>query len=586
MRSKSKAYDMAAFLAVMVIVVAACGPAAQRTGERGDRGSQAVTGLAPDEIPKAEYYLSRWKNEAPKYGGVLQNTSPLIAPSLDQISEGTGGTQSIVLMVYNSLLEYHYKPNDTMGFPSDIRPGLAERWEVSKDGLTYTFYLRKGAKFHDGVEFSSADAKFSIQRMMTPPPKTPSLRGGWYSQLVEKMETPDKYTFVVKLKDIDAAFIGKIAAGYTPMMPKHVLEPFNARITDEHLDKVIGTGPFRLVKGKREVSWHHEKNQDYWKKDSEGRQLPYLDGMDTYMLIEEASRVAAFESGQLDTFGVSGQLAEEQKVKIINRMGDKVAEYKAAGVGGLGNYMYFNVSRKPYDDARVRKAITLGINWRVVEKVASLGNSCVGGYMPPQGNWGISCEKVAKMKGYGAATDADKVEAKRILAEAGYPNGFEATMLLGYGASTDQLAQIYQPMLAEIGIKVNFRPLERTAYYSAMTTADFEMNPMGAIAAIDDPNDHLGTWVICAGGRNYGKYCDPKTEDLFKQQAREMDQEKRKKLFRDLEIYLLEQSPLVNSWATGTAYGFLSRSYVKGWLPMGGWHTQQLWDTAWLDKQG
>ncbi len=567
-------------IVIAVLLITACAPAQTKDSQSKGGGSDAAVAV---EIPKAGVHLSKWESDTPKPGGRLQRATGAVAPSLDLIAEGTLGTWGPISPAYNSLLEYHYKADDKMGFPSDIRPGLAERWEISKDGKTYTFYLRKGVKFHDGVEFTSQDAKFSLQRMMTPPPKTPSLRAGWYTEVVEKTETPDQYTFVVTLKEVDAAFTKKIAAGYTPMVPKHILEPFNSRITDSNIDKVVGTGPYKLIKGKREVSWHLDKNNDYWKKDAGGRQLPYLEGIDNYVMIEEAAAGAAFESGQLDTT-VDAQLSDERLQEILHRMGDKVAEYKQASVGGLGGVLYFNVNRKPYDDLRVRKAIMMSIDWRGIEKVVYQGRSCIGGYMPPQGEWGISCGEVAKMKGYGSATDADKAEAKKLLAEAGYPNGFEANMLMGYGPTNDQLHQMYQPMLAEIGIKVNLRPLERTAYYNAMTTGDFEMNSMGAIASIDDPNDHIVTWVICAGGRNYGQFCDPKVEEMFKAQAREMDFEKRKKLYRDLELYLLEQSPLVNSWNTGLGIGILNRTYLKGWLPMGGRHTQQLWDTAWIDK--
>ena len=578
-------YGRSTSISIVVIFVGAlllmaCAPGATRTG---DRNAETSKPEPLTSIPTANHYLAIWVKDTPKHGGVLQRSEGNVAPSLDLIAEGTSGSHTPVMLVYNSLLEYHYKPDDKMGFPTDIRPGLAERWEVSKDGLTYTFHLRKGVKFHDGKEFTSADAKYSIERIMKPPPRTPSLRSGWYTEVVDRMETPDPYSFEIRLKDIDAAFISKIAAGYTPMVPKHILEPFNARITDEHVDKVVGTGPFRMVKGKREVSWHHEKFKDYWKKDSQGKQLPYLDGVDTYVIIEEASRAAAFEAGQLDTL-TTGGVADEKEREMLDRMGNKIFEYKQAEVGGLGNALFFNSSRKPYNDVRVRKAIIMGINWRAVEEVALRNNSCIGGYMPPQGQWGISCAEVAKIKGYGSATAEESAEAKRLLAEAGYANGFEANMLMGYSADTDAKHQMFQPMLAEIGIKVNLRPLERTAYYNAMTTGDFELNGMGALASLDDPNDHIGTWVICEGGRNYGKYCDPKVEDLFKQQSRELDLEKRKKIYRELELHLLDQAPLVNQWSTGAAVGSLSRTYVKGWLPMAGRHTQQLWDTAWLDK--
>ena len=102
-----------------------------------------------------------------------------------------------------------------------------------------------------------------------------------------------------------------------------------------------------------------------------------------------------------------------------------------------------------------------------------------------------------------------------------------------------------------------------------------------AQAAADDPNDHISQWIICAGGRNYGKYCDQKVEDLFKRQAGELDFEKRKKIYKEMEEYLLDQAPLMNYWSKSYA---MSRAYLRGWLPMGGNHTNMLYETAWLDK--
>ncbi len=573
---RSKDLLVLALVLTLGLSVAACAPASTQTGERGvDKG--AAPQLSADSN-KVAFWMSKWENDKPKAGGVMKRSQSTVAPSLDLISEGTQGTHVPVMPVYNSLLEYQYDIGDNVGFPSKIVPGLAERWSVSNDGLTYTFNLRKGVKFHDGKEFTSADAKFSIERIMKPPPKTPSLRSAWYTQVVDKLETPDPYTFVIKLNDLDAAFIAKIAAGYSPMVPKHILEPFNARITEVDLAKVVGTGPFKLVSGKREVSWHLKKNENYWKPG-----MPYLDAIDDFVIIEAASAAAAFEAGELDT--TSDSAIDQSKLRsIIQRMEDKVNAFSSVSAGGLGGTMFFNTNRKPFDDVRVRKAIMMGIDWRAIEKVVYEGRSCIGGYQAPQGNWGISCEEVAKIKGYGASTPENKVEAKKLLAEAGYPNGFDVTILMGYGATNDQIHQMVQQMLPEIGVKVNLRPMERTAYYNAMNTGDFEMNSMGALAALDDPNDHLALWIICEGGRNYGKFCDQKVEQLYKQQSKELNVEKRKKIYRELELYLLEQAPMVQAWGTGEAIGIVNRSYMKGWIPMAGRHTQFNWETIWMDK--
>lgn len=330
------------------------------------------------------------------------------------------------------------------------------------------------------------------------------------------------------------------------------------------------------MSAERDIGYELRKNENYWKQGQ-----PYLDGINIQLILEEATRVAAFKSGRLDdlTDGMpTGRIARDQLLKEIS---DQVNFYQWRSVSGLGNGMLFNTAKKPYSDMKVRKAVMMGIDWRGIEKVALENDSCVGSFMPPGGGWGMSCEDVAKLKGYRTPTAEDKAEAKKLLAEAGYGSGFETTVLTGYSSNLDRISQLVQPMLAEIGIKVNLRNLERTAYYSAMTNGDFEMNSMGAIASLNDPNDHIATWIICSGGRNYGKFCDPKVEDMFKQMSRELNPEKRKQMFRELDQYLLDQVPMVNTHAGGNG---ANRKYVKGFIPMGGRHSQMLWETVWLDK--
>ncbi|GEM_PF-376896 len=568
----------------LAAILAACGPVAKPTTEGGQPSSsagQAIGGRIgdlPDGIRPGTW-------GTPKLGGVLRRPNSNEAPSLDVIAEGTNGTHIQTQPLYNTLLEYEYDSKDTLSFPSKIIPGLAERWEVSKDGLTYTFHLRKGVKFHDGKEFTSADAEYSIRRIMDPPPKLPSLRQSWYKGVVAKMATPDPYSFEVTLSDLDAAFTKKIAAGYTPIVPKHVLEPFNARIGVTDIDKLAGTGPFKFVKGERAVSWHLVKNENYWKKDAQGRPLPYLDGMDIFIMKEESSRVAAFRAGQLESLadampGVPGMKA------MMKEMGDRIVTFRYYSPSGQPGGLQFNTTKKPFDDVRVRKAIVMGIDWPLVlEKALEYDNvgteACISSPMLSFGEWGIPCEKMMQRTEYKNKTDKELAEAKKILADAGYPNGIDVSILSGYGVTYDNAVQMWQPMLERIGVRVKIKPLERTAYYTAMTTGDFDFNPMGLLASLDDPNDHFSIMWTCGAGRNYGKFCDQKVDQLYYAQAKEMDDAKRKNMVMELQEYTLNQFAMVST--TGPGYAS-NMAYLKGWLPMGGRHTQFLWETAWLDK--
>lgn len=508
----------------------------------------------------------------PKYGGVLRTPQSLVAPSFDLISEGTNGTWLAAVPVYNGLLQYDVINHD--GVPTKIIPDLAERWEVSKDGLIYSFHLRKGAKFHDGVEFTSADAKFSLERIMDPPPKTPSLRGGWYKGFITRMETPDKYTLVVHLKEPYVAFTKLIATTVTPMVPKHILEPHNARITDINL--LIGTGPFKIVEGDRNVGYKLVKNEDYYRKDR-----PFVDEMDMPVILEETLRVAGFKTGQLDSLLDAG-VSQPQLQALKREMGAKIIVEEVVTAPSGATPFWFNQRKKPFDNVRVRRAVLLAMDRPAMVKIAWEGVGCVAAYYAPSGEWGRPCEYWAKQPGFRSSTTEDLAEAKRLLAEAGYPNGFDVTLNNGYGAATDAANLLLLPMLEKIGIRATIRTLERTAYYSAMNNGDFDMTPIGLGLNVDDPNDFVGTQYITGAGRNYGAFSDPVVDDLFAKQSREMDPRKRKELARQLEDRLVEMLPSIPlQW--GVEFD-IRRSYVRGHKIVSGRLQEQRREHVWLDK--
>ena len=536
-------------------VLAACGPAAQQA----PAGDKATQGDGKVDIAS---------QGTPKPGGILRQTLFNVAPSWDIISEGTQATQIPIQPMYNQLLQYD--PLEHNGLPAKIIPDLAEKWDASSDGLIYTFTLRQGVKWHDGKEFTSEDVKFSIDRHANPPKGVPSLRGEWYKGV--EVQTPDKYTAKFVLSEPNAAFLKTIATAYTPMVPKHVLDG-KGRITT--MDLVVGTGPYKLVKADRNVGYTLEKNKEYYLKDK-----PYLDGIEFTVVLEESSRVAAVRTNAVDCVcGTS--LSKPSYESLEKAMGDKVV-YRT-GIPGISfSSIQLNNKVKPFDDPRVRKAISMIIDRPTIVKIAADGDGDMGSYMPPKGQWGIPSEEMAKRPGFHTPTSQDIEAAKKLLADAGYPNGIEIVSNNGYGTAQDRTNELLVEMLKPLGVKLNIRQLERTAYYAALDNRDFQMAPMGHAHSIDDPNDHIATYLISGGGRNYSQFSDPKVDAMYKEQARTLDPEKRKQIVRDLENYLLEQMPfLVTNWNAGGRDMWYK--YVKGYNPMSSF-TAFRKENVWLDK--
>lgn len=539
----------------LMVVGVACGPAAQQnTGGKAEVGAGKVDTSSQG---------------TPKPGGILRQAMFAVAPSWEIISEGTGGTHMPIAPIYSGLIQYD--PLDHSGIPNKIVPDLAEKWDTSQDGTVYTFHLRPGAKWHDGQEFTSADVKFSFDRIMDPPEKTPSLRQGWYKGTVKGVETPDKYTAKITLDKPNAAFLSLVATSYTPMLPKHVLDG-KTRLSDKSL--LIGTGPFKITEADRNIGYKYVKNQDYW-----DRPKPYLEGMEYTVVLEETGRVAAFRSGQTDVLINASVSAPQQKV-AERELGDKIQITNRPGIGFFS--LVFNTTKKPFNDVRVRKAVTLAIDHPAVNKIAFDGTGCAGGPLAPGGSWGFSCEEMAKRPGYRTPTPEDIAEAKKLLSDAGYPNGFSTIIQNGYSASVDNTNQLLIEMLKPIGINASIKSLERTAFYASMDNKEFEMTGMGNVGAIDDPNDYIATWYICGGGRNYQSFCDKEADALYDKQAGELNPAKRKEIVKQLQERIIEQMPIqILNW---TASWDAWYKYVKGVNPQVSYMSHLKRDTTWLDK--
>lgn len=222
--------------------------------------------------------------DKPRYGGKFVSVGNEEIPFYDMHQTSLGGIYAAVAPAYNCLIRT--SPYDPKG--QEIMPELADTWEISDGGKTLTFHLHQGVKWHDGVPFSSADVKYTIERIMRPPEGMVSPRGPVFNALIERVEAPDPDTVVVYGKGPSALLLPLFASGHNMIIPKHIVEPDPVNTLKT---RVIGTGPFRLKEPPTTSLWKYERNPEYSQKG-----LPYLDEIEIHLITDPQAMVAALLS--------------------------------------------------------------------------------------------------------------------------------------------------------------------------------------------------------------------------------------------------------------------------------------------------
>ncbi|MEK7682343.1 MAG: ABC transporter substrate-binding protein, partial [Chloroflexota bacterium] len=279
-----------------------------------------------------------------QYGGVLTVGHFATPPHFDVHQVNTAASLWAIGAAYSDLLQYDPHKN------SEIIPDLAERWDASADAKSFTFFLRKGVKWHDGKPVTADDVVVSYNRMAFPDKATVSPRQSLLSNL-SKIERVDDTTVRFTLKDPQASFIPAIANGYMAIMPKHVIDAKGDMKND-----IVGTGPFKLKRYQTGIAVEVEKNPDYYAK---GR--PYLDGVTHYIIADWNTRYAALKAKRIlmTNPGTPG-LTTDMRVALEKEVPDKITTWVHVHLGNITTAM--NVNIKPFDDVRVRKAVHLALD--------------------------------------------------------------------------------------------------------------------------------------------------------------------------------------------------------------------------------
>ncbi len=505
--------------------------------------------------------------QAPRYGGELVFPVPSEPPSYDGHREETFGLIHPFAPFYNTLLRVD--PFDKGG--TKPAPSLAESWTVSQDGKTYTFKLRKGVKFHDGSEMTSKDVKASYDKIIFPPPGVGSTRKGQYA-VVEKVEAPDPLTVVFRLKNPSGSFIASLLSPYNFIYKADIL----AKDMNWYEKNVMGTGPFTFVEHVKGSHVVGKKNPNYWDKGK-----PYLDGFRAVFMRESAAQVAAVRGERAHIQFRSFTPKDRDNLKAA--LGDKITVQESPWdcilLGSI------NHEKKPFDDKRVRRALTLALDRytgsKALSQIAIVKE--VAGVQVPGTPFATPPEELAKLAGYWTDAEKSRAEAKKLLKEAGVPEGFTFTF------KNRGLPMPYEPLgvwmidqWRRIGLNVKQEVIEAAAYFGVIRKGDFEVAMDFQCGYIVEPD--LDMYKFLSTDRNpanYSRYKDPVLDALYDKQSRSTNVEERKQLVRQFEKRLLDEEAhyfMTLQWNRIVPHS----SKVKGWTITPSHYLNNTLDTVWL----
>jgi peptide/nickel transport system substrate-binding protein len=377
---------------------------------------------------------------------------------------------------------------------------------------------------------------------------------------------------VFKLKFPSASLLGNLASPWNVIYPKKYLD----KDPNYFKANVMGSGPFRFKSYTRGSTFEGERNPDYFIKDR-----PYLNGYKFFISTETSVRAAAIRSGRAHI--EFRDLPHSEAESIKKQLGDKVVIQHTPFVINFGVAM--NNTIKPFNDVRVRKALTLGIDRYTGSKVLFhlTGLKEVGGLTRPGTEWAMSQSELEKFPGFGRDAEKNRAEAKKLLAEAGYPNGFKVVLMnrnikLPYQDWAVYVIQEWK----KIGVEATNRPLETASWYAdARDQGNFEMTVFPYGAFIDDPDQLLAPFLT-GSPQNWARFSNPAIDDLYNRQARTLDPAERKKLVIELQKIVLENAyHMPGLWWTRNVVHWAK---VKNWVAPPSHFTNQKLQDVWLSE--
>ncbi|MDQ3194498.1 MAG: ABC transporter substrate-binding protein [Bacteroidota bacterium] len=542
-----------------------------------------------------------------KGGGLYKLNELENARSLDPVGINDNVSHHVAHQIYDLLVD--------LDSNLKVVPQLATRWEISEDGLLYTFHLRKGVMFQDnacfpngkGREFNASDVKYSFDRVCDP--STGTLGFDYYKNKVvganeffdevtvarrESREpklngvagyiVKDDSTFQIQLKKSFGPFIYYLSLGFAYIVPKEAVDKYGKNF----FQNPVGTGPFIFVDWKPDLELNLKKNPNYWDRDAAGNQLPYLEAAKFKFIKDLSQQMLEFRNGNLDE---CYRIPNESFKEVVNPQKSLTPEYTKfvlQRVPALADQFYgFLTTGKVFNNEKVRQAFNYAIDRDKIMKFVLNGQgdtTGIYGVVPPA----MPDYDFKKIKGY----TFDLTKAKELMEEAGFPNGKgfpEAVLQINSGGDRNtQIAESIQNMLKEIGVNMKLNIIQFAQHLDNIDAGRADFYRLGWIADYPDPENFLNLFY----GKNAPKdpkaispinstrFQDPKYDEIFEKAISTVDQAARYELYYQAEQIAISQAPLMVIFYDED-YRLL-QSYVKGY-PLNAMHRVDF-RHLWLDK--
>lgn len=446
-------------------------------------------------------------------GGTFISAKTTEAPSLDTILEQAASRQRIDVLFYNRLVEW--------GADGKIEPVLAESWTTSPDGKTWTFKLRRGVKFHSGRELVADDVKFTYDRVMD---ANIGSGGRGYFLAIDGIEIPDKYTVRIHTKQPSASLLAALAGNWSAIVPRDEYEK-----RGDLRRTAIGTGPFILQEWVPQSHLKARKNPDYWDKGK-----PYIDAVEIKIIPDEASIVA-----QLRTGNIHHALLEDNKNYLLVKDDKRLNAMRSPRLGF--DCLIMNLGRKPFDDIRVRQAISLAVDRNEVLQVAASGLGQVTGPLTPAMKpWALPIEAFKEWY------MPNPERAKKLLAEAGSPNGFKTTLkAIPTFPTMVAGSQVIAAQLKRIGVDVQIIQEEYGVWIKNIIKPNFNFDMTMNLTNGEPDPDSLLYRRVSSVERQWTNGGDPEVDALLDQGRVSLDHAKRKEIYDKAQRLLVEKALMI-----------------------------------------
>jgi dipeptide transport system substrate-binding protein len=493
------------------------------------------------------------KNYTPLLAAVaiaLLGSTPLSAKTLVFCSEGspenfypgintTGTSFDANSQIYSRIVDFERGT-------TKVVPGLAEKWDISEDGTVYTFHLRHNVKWHSNANFKPSrnfnadDVIFAIDRQWkqdNPYFKVTSSNHSYFNdmgmpKLLKSVEKVDDYTVKVTLNRPEAPFLSDLAMEYAGIQSKEYADAMLKAGTPEKIDQEpIGTGPFMLVQYQKDAVVRYRAFPDFWGGKAK------IDDLIFAITPDASVRWAKLQKGECHVMPYPNPADLDAMRKDPNV---RVLEQPGLNIG----YLAYNTTKKPFTDVRVRKALNMAINKKAIIDAVYLSTGVAAINPIPPTMW--SYNKSIKDDPY------DPAAAKKLLADAGYPNGFETDLWAmpvqrPYNPNARRIAELMQADLAKVGVKAEIKSFEWGEYRKRAQNGEHQMAQLGWTGDNGDPDNFLHTLLGCdaakTNGSNIAKFCYQPFEDLVVKAKSVSDQAERTKLYEQAQVIFKEQAP-------------------------------------------